>query len=1207
MIKAFIILWSTLVGSSVANRLPSNEIIPWLDAPHPTTPESISLGCYVLLPPDTPAPVRIFMETYGNTSLITRVAFQTNNPSNRTCASSIHVDTSFKSKNEYLADYVTHINRYENSTCYIDGNDVPSREIVVQIKPVTNFDLTQWRCVAEMSNGITFISHQAQGNLFRQYRVYQHSMHRKNNSIFYLQVKVNQHGNRSQKKPGSLPLTCEIQDSNSTIFVPNIRDFPVQPWKPFKLKIRSRNKIHSIETDMYDRIAGELQLPSKEIKRSKCISYSQYETSCLNEQYIKTTGDGSTNPLLDSSQCFNFTLIVAPNLIRNNTALSHVTFVRTLFDFGTEFDSKCKFNSQTIILPECLSYPLQPAATIEIKDKVVLELPTESNYHCFRLFNTHIYYTLQTVKYKPETGTIFQNFYTPHISLCPDTKLITDLYKNIIDGMKQYRYMEVRYIQQPPLNHKPRIALDCGKTSSAKLIYISSGSCDQNRTLWCGQKGGEYAVKSEILEDGRVKIIEKKLDVNNQNRHFHIMTCLWRMYFCFTGKRIDDIPPSEVILIENKSVDLAKSVKISKYTGYHIKPDECPYGEQMVTSLDVTNKYHLLEIKNMTINVTQITDESRTYLYSIKFSPTHFFHVQKNVSLALLNDSCPCRTRPTVCSNNVTGRNIFSANIPFNQVITQENDPDVWCEAFDQKSKSYKLSGLAVKYLCSYEASDETVKLGAKLLPEPYLEIHPHDYLKDRVIVSCAGIPKVCLNTTSPVVVAVFWNNADNDIHLKWTWQTNKIINESSEVCINSPESTKCNFVTYNNNNPVSLPVPLSNRQPDVSLSIKTSFLKGFTHMKCNYALGLKESKTHSIHSLLAKSQETCTEKDYKIDIFRLSNNTVACDVKYNQNGGICDIPLVTLVSKTNNSEIQAVTCDPSKLKDTSQCLFLKEQGEVTAVLSLRTSTKLDNLSLSCSYKGINVAQMTIPASNVLSHCMDPPTLFTPIIYVDQRYQSTTLTCSYPQQYVNMCKNTTDVEIDLILETVSIFEERQTFILGSRFEAAMDITCSSLLDTGITCMAFNPPNKTLLRLSVPDSLWHHGKILSDTGAKLEVFCSLRNGNQSSTIEFLNITNIKSHEPVTNTTETLRIRDLETVKVGKTYFIAAVICVFLSLFVIGVFIIKLYSCYKRKRKPKTACKNVVQYSSDLKKLPPANYDYREYESLLEKKLEAITSF
>lgn len=1086
----------TLLIFAIINCSNSHFIYPDLQVHDVTSSLSITLGCKVLLPPNIAAPIRMFIETYGDSNLQTQISFYTNHATNDSCTNSMHIYTSFKGRTEYLASSIINIKRYINSYCYIDGNGVPSREIIIQIKPVTNFDFTHWRCVTEMSNGTRYTSAETQGNLLNPYGVYYESRLKKYNQQFNLSIQLDRHHNVN----GYLPLTCKIDNTdttNSDFFVPNVRHFPQQPFKPFKFKLQNANQIYNIDTDMYGRLSNELMLPSKEMKVAKCPFSSQYETTCLNKEYIQSTGSVDGNLLLDTTQCFNFTLIAAPNLTETKSTLSDAVYVRTLFDFGAEFDTKCAFQEQTIVLPKCLSYPQHAANSIEIKDKVILEVPTAFNYHCFPLFNTHMSYILRTKRDSPNLGRTFQNVYTHMISLCPDAKLITDLYREIIDGMKYYRYMDVKYIQQPPINHKPSVTLQCGNTSSAKLIYISSGSCMENPSLWCGKKGGEYSVKTEILEDGKEKVIEKKTRIGGQENHNHIMTCLWRMYFCFVGSRVDNMPPTEIVLVENKSVNLTEPVKLGKTTGYNILPNECPYGEKFLDSMEYQYKYNLLEIKNRTINIKEITNTARKNLYNITYLPTDFLHMRKNVSLQLLNDTCPCRTHPTICYHNYTKGDLFFMNLPFSQAANEQHNSNIsiWCEAFNQKSKMYSLSQLATEYLCSNDASDAVVRLGSGLLPEPYIEMFTHDNNKN-LIVSCRGIPKQCLSTSSPIVFMIFWNKHNINRNLLWTMDNRQSINESSEVCVSTEKSWHCNTLTQNDKNFVSLPPRKTNYLPSISMSIKKSFLNTFTHVKCSYALGLKNSKTYSIGKLQQTALDRCTVKDYEIYITKGSNDAIVCDVSYNENGGICQPPTVTLLLKYNETILNTVTCDPTTTQNDTRCAFLTHYKKASATVFHNNSMK--DVTVFCSYSGVSTAEKTHQYKDIPDHCTTAPTTFTPNITVDYTdNQTLTVACKYPDTYVNMCQYTSYTELDLRLEISSLFQGKKYTVLAGRDTLKRNITCLSP-HKNINCSVGNPPNLALLTVSFPYTLDYFAH-----KNKYKVYCLLRKHQQRSTKISLN--------------------------------------------------------------------------------------------------------
>ena len=1092
---------------------------PTLHIPNISIANQITLSCYVPISSDTPAPKKVYLETHNNSTLSARITFFTRHSTDESCTRSMSVEVK---QNRYIHGinrYVFSHNRFIDGVCYIDRNGIPSREVHITISPITEFDLTQWRCVVIGSNDMVYISPDHQGDLLMPYGDYYHLSQYNYSQDFDLQLIVDKNRNMMSPEHGYLPLSCTLKNKKY-FHTPDVKTYPYQPWKSFKIKMKKGNVSYGIETDMYGRINEEVAIHWDSANNSRCALSSQYETSCLNEFYMREYNK-FPNILQDSTQCFNFTLIVAPYALDGYKTTSEATYIRTLFDFGHTFDEYCVFqNGSFNFSQDCMSYPKTPAVILEIKDKVIVELPSVSNYHCFPIFTTHTPYVIRSLEY----GFHIKNKSIHQISICPDAPLYLDLYTAVIDSMRSFRYMQVKYIDQPSSTDVPRTTLSCGNDSWAKLIYISSGSCDYNSSAWCGESAnqGYYSVKSVFLKNGAVKIIEKKPNANNEKRH--LMTCLWKMYFCFTGIRIGNQAPSEIVFVKNKSQNEYKQNVMVKYTGYNISPNECPYGEwnykgEKPINLGTSHHFRLknemspMFIRKKYINVAIIINSLTRGLNDyIKLYKTdidgNFLHVKNNVPLSLLMDSCPCRTRPTVCLSDTLGNDLFSTNILFSQLGTiDHSDTTIWCEAFDQKSKDYTISELIIEYLCTEDVPDYGLGHALRLLPKPYIQVYPYLDSTEHIIISCSGIPNVCLQTATPSFSLVFWNKDDTSITSKVTIL---IYGPYSRLCIMNNTRWRCfsdpDFGEY----PVSFLPDNNVSWPQTSLAFNHSFLTNVTHMKCSY--GFSESMTYNISSELQKITEICTKHDYSINISKGSNKIIVCAVQYSLNEGVCSIPSVKLEVIENNTLRQSLTCVPLTSNHTPSCSFEPNKKYVAAVI-VSNHTFTSDTNVSCTFLGTKVGQQYLKFKNIPTKCINPPTYFIPSIAIDESANSSvTVTCKYPEVYDDTCYSTSFSEVELIMEVSSMFIKRKKMVIAKRSVGNNNsITCASPFIEDIKCIIENPPNDTLLKVSIPYSFYHFMHIADNPSPNIEVYCSLLDHKIRSKIKSMEVTLMKLKE------------------------------------------------------------------------------------------------
>jgi len=153
--------------------------------------------------------------------------------------------------------------------------------------------------------------------------------------------------------------------------------------------------------------------------------------------------------------------------------------------------------------------------------------------------------------------------------------------------------------------------------------------CD-NKSPWCGQKGGEYKVHSILLSENQDIMIEKKLHKFSDKYFDNVMSCMWIQYYCLTGHR--SVLLKSVQFIEPEASEMGEQFAVTEYgtfTGYSvlvgdivtpfelIYSDQCPEGEYLYNNytemIKVRKKYkgrifnirdvHLNIIKNKNITV----------------------------------------------------------------------------------------------------------------------------------------------------------------------------------------------------------------------------------------------------------------------------------------------------------------------------------------------------------------------------------------------------------------------------------------------------------------------------------------------------------------------------------------------------------------------------------------------------------------------------
>lgn len=1078
--------WNSIVCQNM------RDLQPKLQIHEITSAKRITMSCYVPLDPSVATPARMYMETYGDSPLHVRIMFHTELTTNSSCTESktteITLLDSFNRK--VMTESVFDKNRYSNGLCFVDGNGMPSREIIINIDPVTNFDLTWWRCVLETARGNIITTPKKEGDLITPYGFYHDSSLTKHNRFIDLRIEVDRDRKFSSDN-GYLPLSCTT--SNVSVFhTPPVQDYKIQPWKSFKIKMSAENRTFVIETDMFGRLNSAMDIHwdsvDGDLQMSKCPLFSQYETTCLNKEYMHLNGNEQTGNLLwDTTQCSNFTLFASTPSAELDT---NVITIRTLFDYGLEFDSKCNFDSYSSPFdPECMSYPGSPIARIEIRNKVILELPSVSNYHCFPIFNTHFPYIFRKD---------YEHVYVTHkMLLCPDQNLLFDVYKEVIDSMQFYKKMEIKFIAQPKQHHYPQVELSCGTGQKSKLIYVSSGSCN---TSWCGERNNErYSVRTMVLENGQTKLIRKKTNVYDQNTH--LMTCLWRIYFCFSEVRNDKLGPAELTLVERKSNLTSMSTSFFGRNQFHIMPWECPPEEEYHQKL-----YRKTKSPRYTIDIEKTIEivTNRLYAYVDKISHQAFsrlLYVQKNVSLDLLqrNDyqNCICQTRPTVCPSNTIENDIFSTNLLLSQIgnVDDQTPINMWCEAFDLKSKKRPLSEMAVEYLCHNDVPDHVVRLGAQLLPQPKITFYPYEGYADNIIIACDGIPQVCLETTSsPIVSILFWNNTDHTKNLQWTHYFYKANSHTPEVCWIKSGFTTCHGINLDTDSKIFIPPKYLVKESATSVAMKYSLLTDYTHVRCTYALGKRHSPVYNIERKLNKTIEMCMEKDYAMFLVKSSDKTVACKVSYSVYDGTCKIPIVSLiVNNTSPSWGHLVqVCNPHHSTNKPQCLFDTYQNKsVTAVISSPLSLLNDSM-ITCSYTGVRTITKSVKFFDLPTSCVKAPHFFNPHIDVDEtRNTSVVVSCEYPTLIENTCAAKSPLEVKIYLDKSSMFLEHHSVLLAQRLsEANKPVECFSAYHKYINCSTDNPPSKNLIKISVPYLFNHFSHVALQPSPSLNIYCVL---------------------------------------------------------------------------------------------------------------------
>ena len=1061
-------IWIYILSFHVSLPKEDNILQPHLQIHNFTSSKEITLACAVTLPSDIPSPRQIFLETYRNSPIHTRITFHTKHTNDLTCSNSIEVDIILnKINSETIADDVLSEERYTNGLCYVDRDGIPSREISVTINPVTNFDLTWWRCIVEAANGNIYSSPASQGDLLTPYATYQGSVSSKFYKQFNLQLKIDKERKILSREKFYLPLSCTVQN-HSAIHTPNLVTYGKQPWKPYIFKMKNFTDIFMIEADMYGRtLENEIVVKRDRISgyefRDRCAGGSQYEKTCLNEEYhnqIKT-GDQKRNLWQDSHQCDNVTLIISHNNITDVQRSSETLYVKSLFDLGGHRQYK--------------------KVEIEIKDKVIIEIPSASNYKCFPIFHSDPPYAL-----KMEKGKVF----TDHISLCPDFHLYFELYSEVINAMMFYSKMQVKFVTQPPIHGRQQVILSCGNVSSARLVYITSGSCEKNPPAWCGKKrsSGRYSVKTAILENGASKVIEKKPQVNGEQTP--LMTCLWEVYFCFSHERLNWQPPSELILVENKTTAESMDHHVEKQAGYNIMPWDCPYGEQYLN----TEKDVPVENKKLKINALSLMNHFKKNLYNsvglykASDSSRTYLHVQSNVSLNLLGYDCLCQTIPTTCPSDTIKNDLFSTNVLFSQIGSIDHgDPLVWCEAFGQRSVPHQLSHLAIEYLCSKQIDPLDIKTGAHLLPKPYMEIHRHYDYDDNVLVSCEGIPKQCLQVTSPRVTMYFWNNTDINKVLTWTH-----FQRHTRTCSRQQSKWICNTSTYRGvNNDRSFQT-----WSNTSISVHRSLLIEYSNMKCTYMEGFRQSDNYDILSKLKTSLETCTDKDFSLSLFKGGKNTVTCEVHYSENGAICSIPNIVFVLKHKDKVLRSLKCLSNNNHRKVGCSYNINGKYVTAVITLSETIFNDSL-VTCSYSGVNnTFAKNSTVQDIPTKCIPAPTFFQPSVSVFSQSKSLEIMCNYPRLDDNICQEVSHSNVSIIVERSSALLSKNTLTLAKRTSIEDNIKCSTSYSKKIKCTLENPPNKTLLHVSVPYNFKNLAHIALQPSSKIHVYCSLKINNNT---------------------------------------------------------------------------------------------------------------
>ena len=1044
----------------------TQDLAPHLYVHDIVTLQKITLSCFVTIPISVPAPNKIYFETYNFTNLIhVKVAFHTYHSNDISCTNSMETDiTNQMLDSVNITENVFDKKRYTKGICHVDQNGRPSREIILTIDPVTNFDLTKWRCVVETINGDIYRSSSTEGDLLTPYGIYQTQSGGKHpDKNFKLHLKLDKNRRLRTNLPPYIPLSCTVE-GKSTIHLPNVQLFPRQPWKSYAFRMKENNRIYSIGTDMYGRtLHDDVEVHDDRLHgfkfKQRCEATSQYEATCLDEQYmVQMNSTEWPNPLLDALQCFNYTLFISPNTITNSRQSWDTVVIKSLFDFD-------HFLHHSFL-------------DLEIKDNVMLEVPSSKGYDCFPLFKSDNRYSLTTTR-----GTVLAS----HVSLCPDFHLYFTLYKEIIRGMLIYKRMQVKKIQQPSTNHRPRVTLSCGNTPSARLIYISSGSCEEDSQKWCGKASGIYSVKTATLQNGETRVIEKK--ANSENKQTHLMTCLWEIYFCFYELRITGVQPSNLILVENMHPERSVIKLLKKPTGFNIMPGDCPNGEEFLSN----EKTHIIDDTKISINteVTMSNLKTQLYDYIEKInSEETFYKIKTNISLDLLNNYCPCQTHPTVCPSSTINGDLFSTQFLFSQVDSIDlHDPLLWCEAFGLKSDQRRLSNLAIEFLCRKETDEYAIKMAIHLLPIPKMEMYNNNDENETVIINCTEIPNPCLEKTSTTVTMFFWNETDPSNILTWT----NFHQGLSQICANENHTQKCHVVTNNKTSPVEA-------WSSTSIAIKKYLLTNFTHMKCSYAYGMRQSRTYGVITRLNKTLQMCSHDDYMIHILKGvddNNKTVLiCQVEYSTNGGLCRIPSVRMELKNKGVLVNSFTCSLEHSTQSDSCFLHANKKQVVVLLSISQSMAISSESMvSCLSVGKKFVVKNELVTNIKSKCIPLPTYFVPVITLNNTdNDSMTISCYYPPSFKNRCEEVSNVNISLMLDASSMFLKKTSMVLARHEISNGSLTCYSPYKQDINCTHGTYIDDPILEVIIPYQFKYFSHMALHPAASMQIYCSVNNEN-----------------------------------------------------------------------------------------------------------------
>ena len=1037
------------------------RIPPSLTINTQNTYESLYFECKLDLRFSQTIPDFMFFETYNNSALYVKVRFRTDKLTEEACKNSKQIEISSSFSTNTIVQKVMNKNRYKGNCSYKNKSlpmaQQPIRMILMNIKPFMEFDLTWWRCVAEFDSQQVYKSSLSQGNLADVYGTYYKNITKRQTS-FNLSLQVDKQRKIPFVKTGYLPLSCILQNK-SQYHSPNIQQFPHQPWKSLQFVMRDKKNTRStIETDMYGRRPDHLKIIWDTFSGNdfapNCASTSQFETVCFNRAHM----NAPLNKLLDTTQCFNFTLFAAPNSVNSYSNPSQAIFIRTLFDFGDNFTRQL---------------------VMDIEDKIAIELPSKSNYHCFPIVEAAAHET-----------TLF---------LCPHAPLIVDLYREVITAMKEYSRMEVKYIDE-----KNNITLSCAEKNS-KLIYISSDYCVS--TNLCGSVKGKY--KTKVLQNGEMK------QINTTQ-----MACFWKTYFCFSRKRLTLI---DLTLMINY---MAQS-NASYSNGFYINPWECPFKNKK---------------GKMNVAIGNITQSAQKELNTLFKEDTDLLNFQTNTTTLMLNQSCPCRTIPTVCPSDTIQDNLFSTNLLFPQKDAGD-DPDIWCEAFSHLSPKRKLSQLFIDYVCQNDIPSEVVKKAAPFLPQPIISAYPHE--GNNVIIECKGLPVVCLNSTSsPTVTFSFWSS---QTLMSLTHNNTNKSGKETKMCISS---NPCHQISENTTSVF----VLSSNKMDTQISIDRNILLQHEYMLCSYLLGEKISPIYRIAVKINESMEICKKDDYKIEIIRPNEDIIACIAHYSHMGGKCTVPTISL-----NVPHKSISCSAQDYGKKETCSYYSER--MTGWIK-EMNNMPKNVNVTCTLKGIvekskmgeiEEVEMnkTVKIGSIIQHCIDAPTFFKPSIVIKHENDAFKIECGYASLPSNTCAQKAFNNISLVLEESRPYVGPRQIVIAKRTHLQK---CSNVNETH--CTVENPPNKTLLSVTVPHSFEKFKKV----NHYFQVFCSHHLNDHiitnSTKYNLSSILKKWKKEPMYSDYNIYTVRNQKVIKEPHdfSFLVKVIVATIVFIFVVIVFII-----------------------------------------------------